>query len=181
MRSARSASALSVYKNNRVAPERLSMFSFFQSKKSDFVERRDSRILWLDLGDLGDLVNPAGPHEQWQDRGLGLLRPILHQNGVLTDLFSTRQCTSWDEVKKHLAGYDMLIMNVRSYTYPSAYRSAKLFKEVNPQGIVLTGGMHATVAPDEMEAVPEFDKICQGPGEDLIADLVKDPAALDRK
>jgi len=156
------------------------MFSFFQSKKSDFVERRDSRILWLDLGDLGDLVNPAGPHEQWQDHGLGLLRTILHQKGVLTDLFSTRQCTSWDEVKKHLAGYDMLIMNVRSYTYPSAYRSAKLFKEVNPQGIVLTGGMHATVAPDEMEAVPEFDKICQGPGEDLIADLVKDPAAFPR-
>ena len=33
-----------------------------------------SKIVWLDLGDLGDLVNPDGPHEQWQDHGLGLLR-----------------------------------------------------------------------------------------------------------
>jgi len=49
--------------------------------------------LWLDLGDLGDLVNPAGPHEQWQDHGLGLLRTILHQNGVMTALASTRACT----------------------------------------------------------------------------------------
>jgi transcriptional regulator with XRE-family HTH domain len=58
-------------------------------------------------GDLGDLVNPAGPHEQWQDHGLGLLRTILHQKGVLTDMFSTRQCTSWDEVRKKMQGYDI--------------------------------------------------------------------------
>lgn len=136
---------------------------------------RESPRLWLDLGDLGDLVNPNGPHEQWQDHGLGLLRTILHQNGVTTDLFSTRQCTSWDEVKQRLTGYEMLIMNVRSYTFPSAYRAARLFKEVNPNGLVLAGGMHATVALDEMEEIPEFDKICQGPGEKIIVDLVKTP------
>ncbi len=139
-----------------------------------------SKILWLDLGDLGDLVHPNGPHEQWQDHGLGLLRTILHQNGVITDLFSTRQCTSWAEVKQKLAGYEMLIMNVRSYTFPVAYRSARLFKEVNPNGLILTGGMHATVALDEMTAIEEFDRICQGPGENIIVDLVKDPKSFPR-
>jgi anaerobic magnesium-protoporphyrin IX monomethyl ester cyclase len=139
-----------------------------------------SRRLWLDLGDLGDLVNPAGPHEQWQDHGLGLLRTILHQNGVITDLYSTRQASRWEQVARQMQGYDVLIMNVRSYTYPGAYRSAKLFKEVNPHGIVIAGGMHATVALDEMTAVPEFDKICSGPGENLIVDLVRDPAAFPR-
>jgi radical SAM superfamily enzyme YgiQ (UPF0313 family) len=143
-------------------------------------EKRQSTRLWLDLGDLGDLVNPAGPHEQWQDHGLGLLRTILHQHGVLTDMFSTRQCTTWDEVKRKMQGYDMLIMNVRSYTYPVAYRAATLFKEVNPKGIVIAGGMHATVALDEMLAVDAFDKICQGPGENTIVDLVKDPGAFPR-
>jgi radical SAM superfamily enzyme YgiQ (UPF0313 family) len=138
------------------------------------------RRLWLDLGDLGDLVNPAGPHEQWQDHGLGLLRTILKQNGLHTDLYSTRQATTWDQVKRQMRGYDVLLMNVRSYTFPSAYRSAKLFKEVNPNGLVLAGGMHATVALDEMTAVPEFDKICQGPGENVIVDLVRDPHAFPR-
>lgn len=159
------------------------MFNLFKPKpKPDLPKSAEGgpRRLWLDLGDLGDLVNPAGPHEQWQDHGLGLLRTILHQNGVMTDLASTRACKTWDEVKKAVSGYDMLIMNVRSYTFPVAYRSAKIFKEVNPHGIVLTGGMHATVAPDEMEGIPEFDKICQGPGENLIVDLVKDPAAFPR-
>src|SRR5574341_1348123 len=138
------------------------------------------RRLWMDLGDLGDLIHPAGPHEQWQDHGLGLLRTLLHQNGVITDLASTRAHKTWDDVRKTVAGYDMLIMNVRSYTFPSAYRSARIFREVNSNVLVLTGGMHATVAPDEMEAIPEFDKICQGPGESLIVDLVKDPHAFPR-
>jgi radical SAM superfamily enzyme YgiQ (UPF0313 family) len=139
-----------------------------------------SKILWLDLGDLGDLVRPDGPHEQWQDHGLGLLRTILHDNGIVTDLLSTRSMTSWQQLRKHLQGYEMLIMNVRSYTFPIACRSAQIFKEVSPEGIVLTGGMHATVSLGEMEAVEEFDRICQGPGENVIVDLVKDPQAFPR-
>ncbi len=141
---------------------------------------RNSDIVWLDLGDLGDLVNPHGPHEQWQDHGLGLLRTILDQNGIVSDVLSTRAVTSWNQLQKQLAGYRIMIMNVRSYTFPTAYRSAQIFKEVNPNGIVLTGGMHATVAPDEMTAIPEFDKICQGPGENVIVDLVRDPDSFPR-
>jgi len=143
-------------------------------------KKRESNILWLDLGDLGDLVNPGGPHEQWQDHGLGLLRTILHQNGIITDLASTRAVTSWDQLVPQLRGYDMLIMNVRSYTYPPARKAAELFKEINPKGMVIAGGMHATVAPHEMEAVEAFDKICIGPGEKIIVDLVKDPDAFPR-
>lgn len=145
--------------------------SFWSKSKTN----NDSKRLWLDLGDLGDLVNPAGPHEQWQDHGLGLLRTIMHQEGVMTDLESTRAVTSWNQLRRKLKGYDVLLMNVRSYTYPIAYRSAKLFKEVNPGGLVIAGGMHATVALDEMEDVEEFDKIIQGPGEKTIVDLVKNP------
>lgn len=150
------------------------MFKFWPQRK------RTSNILWLDLGDLGDLVHPDGPHEQWQDHGLGLLRTILHQQGIMTDLFSTRAITSWDQLRKNVAGYDKLLMNVRSYTYPVAHRSAQIFKEVNPEGIVIAGGMHATVAPDEMLAVDAFDRICQGPGENIIVDLVNDPLAFPR-
>jgi radical SAM superfamily enzyme YgiQ (UPF0313 family) len=71
-------------------------------------------------------------------------------------------------------------MNVRSYTFPVARKSAQIFKEVNPNGMVLTGGMHTTVAVDEMVAVEEFDRICQGPGENIIVDLVKDPHSFPR-
>jgi len=151
----------------------MSIFSSNQNK-------RQSNILWLDLGDLGDLVNPGGPHEQWQDHGLGLLRTILHENGILTDIASTRTVTSWEQLTPQLQGYDTLIMNVRSYTYPMALKAARLYKQINPNGLVLTGGMHATVAPDEMEAIEAFDKICMGPGENVIVDLVRDPSSFPR-
>ncbi len=141
---------------------------------------RSSDILWLDLGDLGDLVNPAGPHEQWQDHGLGLLRTIMHENGLHTDLASTRAITAWDQLARQMKGYRMLLMNVRSYTYPVALKSAQIFKELNPDGVILAGGMHATVAPDEMLAVDEFDRVCQGPGEGVILDLVRHPERFPR-
>jgi len=136
--------------------------------------KQKARIVWIDLGDLGDLVHPEGPHEQWQDHGLGLLRTIMHQAGIPTDVVSTRAVTSWDQLKAQVAGYDIALMNVRSYTFPSGRKAAQVFKEVNPHGLVMAGGMHATVAADEMLEAPEFDKICQGPGENIIVDLVRD-------
>jgi anaerobic magnesium-protoporphyrin IX monomethyl ester cyclase len=138
------------------------------------------RRLWLDLGDLGVYVQPAGAHDRWQDHGMGLLRTILHTNGVETDMFSTRSMLSWDELYPCFEGYDTLVMNVRSYTFPFAYKAAQIFKAVNPRGIVVTGGMHATVAPDEMEEIEEFDYICQGPGEQIIVDLLRDPSSFPR-
>jgi radical SAM superfamily enzyme YgiQ (UPF0313 family) len=83
-------------------------------------------------------------------------------------------------LEKQLPGYEIMLMNVRSYTFPVARKAAQLFKQINPDGIVLTGGMHATVAVDEMLEVPEFDHICKGPGEKIIVDLVKDPQAYPR-
>ena len=136
--------------------------------------------LWLDIGDLGVFLRPAGAHDRWQDHGMGLLRTVLNSNGVETDMFSTRSLKSWKELPKRLEGYDMLILNVRSYTFPFAFKAAQEFKKVNPKGLVLAGGMHATVAPDEMEAIHEFDYICQGPGENTIVELLKDPAAFPR-
>lgn len=142
--------------------------------------KKTSNILWIDMGDLGDLVHPNGPHEQWQDHGLGLLRTIMHSEGLMTDVVSTRAITKWEQLYKKVQGYDMAIMNVRSYTYPVALKAAQIFKEVNPNGLVLAGGMHATVSPDEMLAVDAFDHVVQGPGERTIPDLVRNPGDFPR-
>ena len=77
----------------------LKLFGLGKKEEAQQGDDKAPKRLWLDLGDIGDLVNPTGPHEQWQDHGMGLLRTILHKNGVMTDMFSTRQCTSFDEVK----------------------------------------------------------------------------------
>jgi len=78
----------------------------------------------MDLGDFGDLIKRRGYLQQWQDHGLGLLRTILHQAGIETDVASTRAVKTFKELEKHLVGYDTLIMNGRSYTFPMARRAA---------------------------------------------------------
>jgi hypothetical protein len=136
--------------------------------------------VFLDLGDPGDLVAPRGPHEQWQDHGLGLLRTVLHAEGLPTDVVSVRACRTWRRLGRCLRGYELLLMNVRSYTFGHARRAARIFKALQPGGLVLTGGMHASVATRQMVDEPAFDRICVGPGEAVIADLVRDPAAFPR-
>ena len=61
----------------------------------------------MDLGTLGVLVNPPSDRgELAQDHGMGLLRTIRHQNGVETDMISTRAFKNWKQIAKQLSGYD---------------------------------------------------------------------------
>ena len=62
----------------------------------------------------------------------------------------------------------MLLMNVRSYTFPVGQKAARSSgAEVNPNGIIIAGGMHATVAPHEMLDIDAFDHVV-GTGEETI-------------
>jgi anaerobic magnesium-protoporphyrin IX monomethyl ester cyclase len=138
---------------------------------------KEPKRLWLDLGDLKELIRPS---TFFHDHGMGLLRTILHQSHLMTDLASTRTVSSLRQLSDQISGYDILIMNVRSNNFPIARKSARIFKELSPDGIVITGGMHATVGLDEMIEVEDFGYICQGPGEKIIVDLVRDPSAFPR-
>ena len=142
------------------------------------ITQKNHKRLWLDLGDFGEMINPRG--SIYQDHGMGLLRTILHQNSLYTDLASIRTVSTWKQLKKKFICYDMLLMNIRSSTYPNACKAAHIFKEINPNGLVIVGGMHATVALDEIIKIKNFDYICQGPGEEIIVDLVKNPSFFPR-
>jgi len=74
----------------------------------------------------------------------------------------------------------MLLMNIRSYTYPVGRKAAQIFKEVNPDSTIIVGGMHATVAPDELLEIPEIDHVVQGAGEEIILDIVQNPEKFER-
>lgn len=141
-------------------------------------KRHRSRYLWLDLGELGSLARYEG--DCWQDHGLGLLRTIMHQNSLPTELVSVRNARTFEQIARQIKNYDLLLMNVRSYDAEIASKCAELFKQQNPKGQVFVGGMHCTVSPESMEAVSAYDKICRGPGESIILDLVRKPQEFPR-
>lgn len=139
-----------------------------------------SKIVWIDMGDIGTFHLPGVSLDMWQDHGLGVLRTIMHSQGIMSDCVSLRSLRSWDELGPKVANYDIALMNVRSYTFPFATQAAKVFKQVNPNGIVIAGGMHATVALGEMLPIKDFDYIVQGGGENTICDIVRDPKSFKR-
>jgi radical SAM superfamily enzyme YgiQ (UPF0313 family) len=136
-----------------------------------------TKRLWLDLGEFQELYKYGNG---WQDHGLGILRTILHKNNLFTDIASLRMMRNWLDLVPAVQNYDVLLMNVRSYNFPFAKQAARIFKEVNPNSIVIVGGMHATVAPHEMEPISDFDYICSGGGEEIIVDVVRDPKSFPR-
>lgn len=139
------------------------------------------RRLSLDLGDFRDLVDPhVHAHQRWHDHGRALTLTLAQREKIAFDLASLRLMSSWGEWRAACKGYDLLALNVRSYTYPMARRAAEVFKLVNPAGVVVTGGTHSTVAPAEMEAVPAFDHIVVGNSERSFTEVVRDPSGLPR-
>jgi radical SAM superfamily enzyme YgiQ (UPF0313 family) len=138
---------------------------------------KTERRLWLDLGEPGSLITNL---EYTQDHAVGLLMTILKKAGIDITLASIRNIFSRGQLIRKLKQTDMLIMSVLSFHYPFAVKCANLFKETNPDGIVIVGGLHGSVAIEEMTQVTAFDYICIGPGEKIICDLVTDPERFDR-
>ena len=137
----------------------------------------NKKRLWLDLGVPGSLFLNIICQ---QDHAVGLLMTILKNAGVKISLASTRNIFSRYQLLRKFRGMDMLIMSVLSFNYPFAVKCAKFFKKVNPDGIVVVGGLHASVAIDEMISNKEFDYICKGPGEKIIIELVTEPKRYKR-
>lgn len=68
--------------------------------------------------------------------------------------------------------YDILLVSSLTSTHEVASPFIRLFKENNPEGFVVVGGVHPTVAPEEVIAEKGVDAICIGEGEDAIVELL---------
>lgn len=140
-----------------------------------------TRRLFLDLGDFRDLVEKdVHAHQRWHDHGLALVLTLAKQAGIDFDVKSLRLMSGWGEWRMACKDYAQLALNVRSYNWPMARKAAEIFKAVNPEGIVMAGGIHPNVAPWEMEESEAFDHIVSGGGELTFVDLVSDPSSFPR-
>ncbi len=65
---------------------------------------------------------------------------------------------------------DILAISTMTSTAPRGYEIAKRFRELNPKGRIIAGGVHATFLPEE--ATLYADHVVKGEGELVISDLV---------
>jgi hypothetical protein len=81
----------------------------------------------------------------------------------------------WLEVKKSIKRYspDIVGISMLTGTYKSAENVGRIAKELNEDVVVVVGGTHPTVLPDETIKNEYFDYVVRGEGEYTFLDLAE--------
>lgn len=77
--------------------------------------------------------------------------------------------------------YDVVGISVMTSMLRDAVRASDLARETNPQALIVWGGPHATVLPDDSLALPHVDAVAIGEAEETMLELVQnggDPTGI---
>lgn len=102
--------------------------------------------------------------------GLGYLASVLEENGLdQIDLFDPEaeradMSEIAEKIKKVKA--DVIGLSCVTASYPTAKKISKIVKKVNPEAVLVFGGVHVSALPREtLEDCPEIDLLVLGEGE----------------
>lgn len=112
--------------------------------------------------------------------GLAYISACAKKEGHEIGLLDFRKLTGWDqfeaEIKKRSPG--LFAFSAMSIDFPTAVEAAARIKAADKTSIVVIGGVHPTVALEEVKKLPQFDHIITGEGEVSFSALL---AALEKK
>src|SRR5262249_35602781 len=81
----------------------------------------------------------------------------------------------WAEARRVLTQYrpDVVGITTKSCMIPAAQIISRIAKETNPNVIVVWGGPHASICPDETIGFTDVDFVVRHEGEETIVELVE--------
>jgi hypothetical protein len=114
--------------------------------------------------------------------GLGLMISYAREKGHDFTLIDNRMINDWDIFRHKLADSGAEIVGISALTvhYAAAKRCISIAREVLPKAKIIVGGLHASVATQEVVAFQDIDHIIKGDGELTFVDVV-DAIAAGRK
>lgn len=74
--------------------------------------------------------------------------------------------------KFDMRAYDILLVSSNSATHGASMRFIQTYKQYNPEGFAIVGGVHPTVAPEETIREDGIDALCIGEGEEALIELL---------
>jgi radical SAM superfamily enzyme YgiQ (UPF0313 family) len=120
------------------------------------------------------LINPLQNTKYPQPPiGLASLAAVLEKNDYKVEILDANalQLSKYEVVKK-ADSVGIIGITAMTPTINSTIRIAKGIKQNNPNSIIILGGPHATILPEEiLNNVPEIDIIVRGEGEETIVEL----------
>lgn len=107
--------------------------------------------------------------------GLGSLSATLKVAGHETRLLYLQREISREEFLAHVeeATPDLVAFSTTTHQYPFIERYASYVKVSRPDLLLVCGGTHPTLVPEEVSSSPSFDIVCIGEGEYPLRDLVE--------
>jgi len=107
--------------------------------------------------------------------GLCFLSACAKQAGYDVQLIDLRKLRGWDHYRQRVQELAPDVMGITSMSldYDIARRCAQIAREVSPRVVNVIGGIHSTVATEEVLAEPAFDHVVVGEGEISFVDLVR--------
>ena len=105
--------------------------------------------------------------------GLGYLSAVLKQGGHRTSLIYLQRELSRDEFLAEVDARDPDLVGFSSTTHQHPYveRCAGWLKERYPELLIVSGGIHPTLAPEQVIANDAIDIACVGEGEYTLLEL----------
>lgn len=134
------------------------------------------------------LINPGLPPSGWisveklPPLGLGYLAAVLENEGVEVKIFDNYLMEEDNYyIIKLLQDFDADIVGIScsTATYLSCVEIAQLIKKYYPKKIIVTGGPHSTLFPEQILNTGFFDAVVLGEGEWIFRNLVRSNSRQD--
>ena len=99
--------------------------------------------------------------------GVAYLAAVLQEHGYATQIIDAAKYRNYGDFVRDMRAMapDVLGVSVLSVHYDKALHAARLARECLPNLVVVFGGAHATVLPEETVRMPEVDYVAVGEGE----------------
>ena len=107
--------------------------------------------------------------------GLAILAAVLEREGYQASIVDANALRfKAKSLAPHVAGADVVGLTAVTPTINTAIDIAREVKHANPDSLVILGGAHATLLPEEtLTSAPEIDVIVRGEGEDIAIRLLQ--------
>jgi radical SAM superfamily enzyme YgiQ (UPF0313 family) len=116
---------------------------------------------------FNSLGRPNSQDSNFMQHGLASISAYLKSQGHAVGLIDLRKLEGWDHVASVFHQSDAQVFGISSMSvdYGISEKVAALIKNVKPDAIVIIGGVHPTVATDEVLKNADFDYVVTKEGE----------------